>query len=111
MTPNESNPVYQLDTFIKQAKARGVAQLVDEGEIHDGSSVTINGRQLKNFGSCGYMSLEFDPRVKNGGIEAIKKYGIEFSTSRVFLSNPLYSKLEDLLEKIFLRPTLMAPTT
>ena len=111
MSTSESNPIQELNEFINQAKSRGVAQQVDEGESHDGRTVFVNGKELINFGSCGYMALEFDERVRQGGIEAIKKYGVEFSTSRVFLSNPLYPKLETLLEEIFQLPTLLAPTT
>jgi 7-keto-8-aminopelargonate synthetase-like enzyme len=36
---------------------------------------------------------------------------MELSTSRVFLSNPLYGELESDLERIFDRPVLVAPTT
>ncbi|MEO6097378.1 MAG: aminotransferase class I/II-fold pyridoxal phosphate-dependent enzyme [Fibrobacteria bacterium] len=111
MSTNETNPIAQLNAFINGAKAKGIAHLVDEGETHTGETVEIHGKRLKNFGSCGYMSLEFDPRILEGGIDAIRRYGTQFSTSRVFLSNPLYPQLEDMLEKIFRRPALLAPTT
>lgn len=111
MSTNDKDPIVQLNAFISSAKSKGIAHLVDMGETHDGTSVNINGKELKNFGSCGYMCLEFDPRVKAGGIEAIQKFGTQFATSRVFLSNPLYPQLEELLEKIFRRPTLIASTT
>lgn len=111
MNTDETDFIQNINGFINKAREQGLGQLVDEGERHDGTTVHIHGKDLKNFGSCGYMSLEFDPRVVEGGIDAIRKYGMQFSTSRMFLSNPLYPILEELLEKIFQRPTLLAPTT
>ncbi len=111
MSTSSPSPIHFLNTYLNDARAKGVVHLVDEGASHDGHTVTVGGRELLNFGSCGYMGLEFDPRVKNGGIEAIRKYGVELSTSRAYLANPLYPELEGLLGRIFALPTLLAPTT
>jgi len=111
MSMSRPNPIQVLNTYLNDARAKGLVHLVDESESHDGHSLKVGGRELVNFGSCGYMSLAFEPRVKNGGIEAIQKYGIQFSTSRAYLSNPLYSELEELLERIFSLPTLVTPST
>ncbi|MDB5048091.1 MAG: hypothetical protein JWO30_1162 [Fibrobacteres bacterium] len=105
------SPIQQINGYINQARSHGLIQLVDQGSQHNGHSVVVNGQELINFGSCGYMGLEFDPRVREGGIEAIRNYGIQFSSSRSYLSNPMYPKLEGLLENIFQSPTLLASTT
>jgi 7-keto-8-aminopelargonate synthetase-like enzyme len=111
MANNESSLVQQINTFINEGRSRGLLQVVDEGGTHKGRTVTVDGKELINFGSCGYMSLEFDPRVMNGGIDAIRNYGMQFSTTRAYISNPLYPKLESLLEGIFRQPTLVSQTT
>jgi 7-keto-8-aminopelargonate synthetase-like enzyme len=111
MAMSKPNPIQVLNTYLNDTRAKGLIYLVDEAESHDGHTLMVGGRELINFGSCGYMSLEFDPRVKEGGIEAIRKYGVQFSTSRAYLSNPLYPELEGLLERIFCLPTLVSPTT
>jgi 7-keto-8-aminopelargonate synthetase-like enzyme len=111
MANSETNPVLQINSFINDGRTRGLLQVVDEGLSHNGKTIVVDGKDLINFGSCGYMSLEFDDRVKNGGMEAIQKFGVQFSTTRAYLSNPLYPKLETLLEKIFEQPTLVSQTT
>ena len=111
MSANKFIQIQQVNTFVSESKARGVMKLVDEATSHDGHTVTVNGIELVNFGSCGYMGLEFDPQVRQGGIDAINNYGIEFSSSRAYLANPLYEKLEELLGNIFRLPALLSPTT
>ncbi len=111
MSRESMSPIQQLNEVLNHARSIGIAQQVDEEDSHDGRSVMINGRESINFGSCGYMGLEFEPRVTAGAIEAIRKYGFVFNCSRSYLSNQMYPVLENLLEKIFLRPTLVAPTT
>lgn len=107
----ETNPIHLVNTYINQARSLGLIQLVDQDDQHSGRTVQISGQELVNFGSCGYMGLEFDSRVREGGIEAIRKFGVQFSSSRSYLSNPMYPKLEELLENIFQRPALLGSTT
>jgi 7-keto-8-aminopelargonate synthetase-like enzyme len=111
MVSPTQNPLDIVNDIFNHGREFGIAQLVDQSDKHDGRIVSPNGKPCINLGSCGYMGLEFEPRLKEAGIEAIRKYGIEFSSSRAYLSNPLYPQLEELLERIFLRPTLLAPTT
>src|SRR5206468_2324040 len=37
-------------------------------------------------GSCSYLGLELDQRLKNAGKDAIDKYGMQFSSSRAYVS-------------------------
>src|SRR6185312_3354095 len=64
-----------------------------------------------NFGSCSYLGLEFDSRIKAGATEAIEKYGTQFSESRAYASLGLYKELENLLEKVFEAYCVITPTT
>ncbi len=67
----------------------------------DGRHITIRGSKLLYFGSCGYLGLEHDARLKQGAINAIQKYGTQFSSSRAYVSSSYYQQSEDLLRKIF----------
>lgn len=92
-------------------KNRGMLHQFTEDHSYDGRLITIGGRQLINFGSCSYLGLETDRRVKDGAIDAIERYGSQLACSRAFLSNTLYSEFEDILKKMFNAPLLLAPTT
>lgn len=111
MSDKEKSPLQIVNGIINQARSAGLVHRVDEGETHDGHTVRMDGKELLNFGSCGYMSLEFDSRVRAGAMEAIEKYGMVFNSSRTYISNSMYPMLEDLLEKILRRPAVIAPTT
>ena len=64
-----------------------------------------------NFGSCSYLGLELDDRLKQGAHDAIERYGTQFSTSRAYISCGLYKVLEELLTTLFDAPTLVVATT
>lgn len=65
------------------------------------NSISLSGRDVINFGSCSYLGLEFDKRLKKGSIQAIEDFGTQFSESRAYVSISLYKELEELFEKIF----------
>lgn len=56
---------------------------------------------------CGYLGLEHDPRIKAGAIEAINKYGTQFSSSRAYVSSSYYQQSEELLRKMFFGKPLL----
>jgi 7-keto-8-aminopelargonate synthetase-like enzyme/predicted N-acyltransferase len=68
---------------------------------YDGKHITVEGRKLINFGSCSYLGLDQDQRIKDAAIDAIQRYGVQFSSSRTYLSCSLYEQWESLLEKVF----------
>lgn len=100
-----------LDAMLTEAARRGVLHHFADEMPLDGRHVQIKDRKLLQFGSCGYLGLELDERLKQGAIEAVMRYGTQFSSSRAYMSGPLYARLEELLEAIFESPTLVAPTT
>ena len=74
----------------------------------DGRHITIKGNKLLYFGSCGYLGLEHDERLKKGAIDAIHKYGTQFSSSRAYVSSSYYQQSEALLSQMFFnRPVLL----
>jgi 7-keto-8-aminopelargonate synthetase-like enzyme/predicted N-acyltransferase len=78
----------------------------------DGRTVIVDGKKAVNFGSCGYLGLELDKRLKQGAIDATNRYGTQYSSSRAYSACPLYREAEDLLSKIFdNNPAVLAATT
>jgi 7-keto-8-aminopelargonate synthetase-like enzyme len=105
------------------ARLRLVESAVDDGIFHgtscldaedeelSGRFVTLRGRRQVNFGSCSYLGLETDPRLKNAACDAVSRYGVQFSSSRAYVSCPPYRELERLLRALFEAPVVVAPTT
>lgn len=77
----------------------------------DGSEWVVDGRPLRNFGSCSYMGLERHPDLLAGAEAALRTFGSNFSISRVYLQCPLYDELEQALGRIMDRHVLVAPST
>jgi len=92
------------------AKNLGIAQLTTENTELDGRMIQVNGKSLINFGSCSYLGLEKNEMIIDGIIDATRKFGSQFSSSRAYLSVTLYKEAEELLEKIFNRPIILTPT-
>ena len=89
------------------SKKLGIIHLNDENEIMDGRHITIKGKETINFGTCGYMGLEMDDRLKNGVIDAVQKYGTAFASTRVYVNVKLYQEMEDLLRKMYNKPVML----
>ena len=78
----------------------------------DGRQIELAGRRLVNFGSCSYLGLETDARLKRAACEAVERYGVVFSSSRAYVSLPLYAEFEALLAQVVGgHPVVVAPTT
>ncbi|HEY9766746.1 MAG TPA: aminotransferase class I/II-fold pyridoxal phosphate-dependent enzyme, partial [Chroococcales cyanobacterium] len=97
-------------TFTQAGKSRALFNTFED-EVIDGRFVRLYGKKLVNFGSCGYIGLEVDPRVKQGIIDATRRYGGQFPSSRAYIQAPLYAEIEELLERIFGAPTLLTAST
>lgn len=107
----------QREQAIRFVKAR-MAQAVESGLIRrrvedqapNGETITIDGSKLVNMGSCAYLALNTDERLKNGAIAAVRQYGPIFSSSTAYTSIDLYSSLESKLHTIF-GGNILIPTT
>jgi 7-keto-8-aminopelargonate synthetase-like enzyme len=95
---------------LLRTKAKGITRLRVEDQSPTGESITIDGRKLLNFGSCAYLGLNVDPRVKAGAIAAVEQYGPIFSSSTAYTSVDLYTELEVKLQRIF-GGTVIVPAT
>ena len=66
--------------------------------------VSLAGRPHVSFGSCSYLGLELDPRMRDATIDAVTRYGTQFSSSRGLSADPQYLELEPLLDENVRRP-------
>jgi 7-keto-8-aminopelargonate synthetase-like enzyme len=76
-----------------------------------GAILTIEGKRLLNFGSCAYLGLNLDERLKAAAIEAVQRYGPVFSSSAAYTSVSLYAELEEQLARIFDAVAIVPSTT
>ena len=100
-----------IDQVTITSSNLGISQLSTEDASLDGRLITVNGKQRVNFSSCSYLGLEQHPKLKEGAMNAIQKFGTQFSSSRAYLSLGLYRELENLLSLMFEMPVIAAPTT
>jgi 7-keto-8-aminopelargonate synthetase-like enzyme len=106
------DPVLGLvDDALTEAISHGIAHLIAEDEQLGGRVVTLRGRRHVNFGSCSYVGLETDLRLKNAACDAVARYGVQFASSRAYVSCPPYAELERLLGAMFDAPLVVAQTT
>lgn len=100
-----------LDEVSISGKKLGIIlQTIEDSEL-DGRHVTVKGNRMKNFSSCSYLGLDLDQRLMAGAIDAVSRFGVQFSSSRSYLSSPLYGELEERLAKIFNSPAAVFNTT
>jgi 7-keto-8-aminopelargonate synthetase-like enzyme len=98
---NHNNSLDTIDELLTDAKNRGVIHLVTDIDKMSDRNLQILGKELLNFGTCGYLGLELDQRLKDGAIEFVQKYGTQFSVSRTYLTSGINLLLEEYLSKMF----------
>ena len=108
---NNSEYLSTVEAIHEEARRRGVSFRVCEDEALRGRTVQLNGRELCSFSSCSYLGLEFHPALIEGTIDAVRRYGTQFSSSRGYLSAPPYQELESRLSEIFDGHALIASST
>jgi 8-amino-7-oxononanoate synthase len=73
--------------------------------MHDGiagAKTSIAGRELHNFVSYDYLSLNGDPRLLEAAMDAMKRYGTSVSASRMVSGErPVHRELEKALARIY----------
>jgi len=99
-----------VDEVIKISSSLGITQLKIEDDELNGRTIKVKGKEIVNFGSCSYLGLEKNPDIIEGVVNAVRKYGSQFSSSRAYASVTLYTEAETLLEEMFERPIILAPT-
>jgi 7-keto-8-aminopelargonate synthetase-like enzyme len=105
------DPAQAIVDIFTVGEALGVVHAAAEDAQLDGRIVTVDGRRLVNFSSCGYTGLEMHPVLKAAVADAVQAYGTQFSTTRTFLSSPQYAAAEAALTTLFGRPTAISAST
>jgi 7-keto-8-aminopelargonate synthetase-like enzyme len=100
-----------VESAVNDGIQHGTSHLDAEDDELSGRLVTLRGRRQVNFGSCSYLGLETDLRLKEAACDAVIRYGAQFSSSRAYVSCPPYRELERLLHALFDAPVVVAPTT
>ena len=111
MKRKQRNRLAILEEMLVETGNLGLGALMAEGERTDGRHVRVSGRELINFGSCSYLGLELDARLIEAASEAVRAHGVQFCSSRIFVSSPPYAEFESLLEQIFGLPVVVSATT
>lgn len=105
---SSASQVEFINQFANQIKELGIIHHVtDDGPAQTRRTLGIGGKEMLNFTSCSYLGLETDERLRQGAIEKIMNYGVQFDCSRAYVSLNLYEELEGLLGKIFNKPVIV----
>ena len=96
-----NNIVDTINDIVSQAKQREVVHLNFESEEWTGRYLSLEGRDLINFGTCGYLGLETHPYLIESAVEYTRRYGTQFSISRAYVTSKNNIDLEERLERIF----------
>src|SRR6185436_2705795 len=100
--------VLEIVNEVASLAARlGIVHNDTEDVTLDGKHIRIRGKDLLFFGSCGYLGLEHDARLKAAAMEAADKYGTQFSSSRAYVSSRYYEEAESLMRNMFKQSTLI----
>ncbi len=100
-----------VDKIVRDGFNQGLNQHFTDNESLNGRMISFKCRNYVNFGSCSYLGLEQHPALIEGVVEAVQKYGTQFSSSRTYVAVGLYQQLETLLQEIFTQPVLVAAST
>jgi 7-keto-8-aminopelargonate synthetase-like enzyme len=106
-----SEIIHTIEALHRDARERKLFFQNATDESLRGRTVTIHDQRLLSFGSCSYLGLEFHPALIAGACDAAVRFGTQFSSSRGYLSVPLYEELESSFDRIFDAKVLVAPTT
>ncbi|HHH50554.1 MAG TPA: aminotransferase class I/II-fold pyridoxal phosphate-dependent enzyme [Saprospiraceae bacterium] len=111
MTKNAPPATEKINQIVQHCAKLGVSQIITEDTHLDGRAIRVENKEMINFGSCSYLGLEVDPRLKQKSKEAIDNFGTQYSCSRAFVAISPYEELEEKLSQLFGYPTVLAPTT
>ncbi|MGH8925898.1 MAG: aminotransferase class I/II-fold pyridoxal phosphate-dependent enzyme [Acidimicrobiia bacterium] len=99
------------ERYAIAAQQAGLVRLrIDDHDL-DAPYLEVNRQRLVNFGSCAYLGLNTDQRLKEAAKSAIDRYGTVYSSSAIYTSVGLYTELEQSLRQIIGAPVLVATTT
>lgn len=98
---NHNNSLDTIDELLTDAKQQGIIHLISDLNELSTRKLSIHNKEFLNFGTCGYLGLELDQRLKDGAIDYTQKYGTQYGISRGYLSSGINGQLEDYLSQMF----------
>ena len=98
---NHSNYLDVVDSVWSSAKSDGIMHINSEEKSFNGEKFTIQGKELINFGTCGYLGLETHPELIANSIALTKKFGTQLSMSWAYIRPTYIQELEELMSQIF----------
>lgn len=98
---NHNNIVDTINDIVNQAKSKEIIHLNFDSSHWNGKHLSIAGKELLNFGTCGYLGLETNQLLIDKACEYTKRYGTQFSISRAYVTSQNNLDLEDKLNQIF----------
>jgi 7-keto-8-aminopelargonate synthetase-like enzyme len=107
MTKAASQVEFVNELAMKLKSMDIIHRVTDDVPTPTRRTLPVQGRDLLNFTSCSYLGLETDDRLRQGAMEAISKYGVQFDCSRAYVSLNAYEQLEDLLSQVFGKPVIV----
>jgi 7-keto-8-aminopelargonate synthetase-like enzyme len=93
--------IRMINEISNLGKQKGLGRLYIDDSVLNGREISIENKNYIHFGSCGYLGLELDERLKEAAIDAIRKYGTFFVSSRTYVACSMYPQLENNLKKMF----------
>lgn len=108
---NYDSMIRMINEITQRGRDRGLGGLYTKNDLLLGRHVNIHNRTYIHFGSCSYLGLELDARLKQGAIDAINRYGTYFSCSRTYIANGSYIEFEKNLSDIFGTNIITYPKT
>ncbi len=100
-----------INQHAKLGTDLGFYHLFTEDEHFDGRHITVKGKKHVFFSSCSYLGLDTDATLKRASIDAVQRYGVNLSSSRVTVSLGLYEQLESMMHEVFGKPVYVTPST
>lgn len=89
----------------------GVIQRRIEDVRLDDAVITVDGTPMVNFSSCAYLALNRDKRLRDGAIEAVERYGANYSSAPIYTALPMYETLQRQLSAMTGAATAVVQTT
>lgn len=88
------------NAFWEESERNGLAGIV--AEFHDGHLRTADGHEFVNFSCCSYLDLDSHPKVIEGAVEALRRYGVlDHCIPRARVQLPALLELEESLTELF----------
>lgn len=76
-----------------------IQRRIEDEELTD-ATITIDGQPMVNFSSCAYLGINRDPRLRDAAIDAVERYGPNYSSAPIYTALPMYGTLERQLSEM-----------